>query len=384
MTTRTVTWTQSNARTLARQGLDEPLTVTPAAITSAMLAAQAQVLSAAELSVALRLGGGVTRTAVSDALWTEGSLVKTYGPRGTIHLLARDDLPMWTGALTSIPDSALRMPEAVGLTAARTEQIIAAIADALTDVHLTTDELTEAIVTRTGPWAGDLVMEAFQGKWPRWRQVTHLAAHRGVLAFAPNKGRRVAYTNPLTTPMEQREALGRLVVRYLGAYGPATSGHFARWLAAPQGWARQTFASLAGEGRIEPVRYEGDTAWVAAGDGEFPEGGPRGVRLLPYFDAYAIASQPRDLLFPGPARERALAGGQAGNYPVVLVDGTVAGVWHLKRSRKRIAVTVEPIGAALDRTATRAELSAQVERVAQVLESRATLTVGTVLVGPHA
>ncbi|MFE5858080.1 winged helix DNA-binding domain-containing protein [Streptomyces sp. NPDC056500] len=384
MTTRTVTWTQSNARTLSRQGLDTPLRATPAAVTSAMLAAQAQVLSAAELSVALRLGGGATRTTVRDALWTDGSLVKTYGPRGTIHLLARDDLPMWTGALTAIPGTASRAPEAVGLTAAQTEQVIDAIADALTDAQLTTDELTEAIVARTGPWAGDPVLEAFQGKWARWRQVTHLAAHRGVLAFAPNKGRRVAHTNPQAVPLEQGEALGRLVVRYLRAYGPATSAHFAKWLATPQGWAKEVFRSSAAEGRIEPVRYEGDTAFVAAGDGEFPAAEPRGVRLLPYFDAYTIASQPRELLFPGPARERALAGGQAGNYPVVLVDRTVAGVWHQKRSGKRIAVTVEPIGESLDRPASRAELAEQVERVAEVLEAQATLTVGKVLVGAHA
>lgn len=123
-------------------------------------------------------------------------------------------------------------------------------------------------------------------------------------------------------------------------------------------------------------------AWVVAGDTDFPTSPVRGVRLLPYFDAFAIASQPRERLFKGPAYERALAGGQAGNFPVLLVDGTVAGVWHLRRSGRRIAVTVEPL-TPLAGAGPRA-LEEQVERVAAIMEGTAELTVGPVAVGPHA
>jgi hypothetical protein len=329
-----VTWTQANARRLTRQGLAALAQGSPAEITAAMLGAHAQVLSAAELSAALRLDGGRTRTDVREALWTDGSLVKTYGQRGTIHLLAAADLPMWTGALSAIPAGPNPMPPGARMTEEQTEQVIGAIGDTLADAELTIDELTEAIVARTGSWAGDPVMEAFQGRWPRWRQAMHTAAHRGVLCFAPDRGRKAAYTSPGVTPMDGPAALAGLVRRYLSAYGPATSQHFARWLAAPKGWAVELFASLAVEGRIEEVVFAGGQAWVAAGDTGFPppDEPPRGVRLLPYFDAYTIASQPRELLFPGAAYERALAGGQAGNFPVVLVDGTVAGVWPQRRS----------------------------------------------------
>jgi hypothetical protein len=383
MTTRSVTWTEANARRLVRQGLAAPAGSSPAGIAAAMLGAHAQVLSAAELSLALRLDGGRTRTDVREALWTDGSLVKTYGPRGTVHLLAAADLPLWTGALSAIPAGASPMPADVRMTAEQTDQVVAAIGDALAGAELTIDELTDAIVARTGPWAGDRVMDAFQDKWPRWRQMTHTAAHRGVLAFGPNRGRKVTYTSPGVTPMESAAALSDLVRRYLHSYGPATPQHFATWLAAPRSWAIELFTTLAGEGAIEEVAFEGGPAWVAAGDTGFPDAPARGVRLLPYFDAYAIASQPRELLFPGAAYERALAGGQAGNYPVVLVDGTVAGVWHQRRSGRRIAVTVEPIGKTLG-AARRRELEEQVERVGEVLEGRAELTVGKVTVGAHA
>ncbi len=106
------------------------------------------------------------------------------------------------------------------------------------------------------------------------------------------------------------------------------------------------------------------------------------MRLLPYFDAFGIASQPRERLFPGAAYARATAGGQAGNFPVLLVDGEVAGVWHQRRSGRRIAVTVEPLGP-LDAARGRA-LEEQVERLGEVMEGTPELTVGKVTVGGHA
>jgi purine-cytosine permease-like protein len=56
-------------------------------IVGTICGAHVQVLSAAELSIALRVAG-VTRAEVREALWTERSLVKTFGPRGSVHLLS--------------------------------------------------------------------------------------------------------------------------------------------------------------------------------------------------------------------------------------------------------------------------------------------------------
>ena len=266
------------------------------------------------------------------------------------------------------------------MTREQEDQVVAAIGDALDGRQLTIDELSEEVVARTGPWAGDLVMEAFQGKWPRWRQVMHRAGRSGALCFAPNRGRKATYTRPPHfEPLPADEALAALVRHYLRAYGPATPQHFAKWAAAPPGWAVGLFDSVTG---LEEVDFEGAPAWVVAGDTDFPSEAVRGVRLLPYFDAYAIAAQPRQRMFPGGAYGRALAGGQAGNFPVVLVDGVVAGVWHQRRQGKRTTVTVEPLGRLTG--AQERELGEQVERVGEVLEARAELVVGKVTAGPHA
>jgi hypothetical protein len=228
-------------------------------------------------------------------------------------------------------------------------------------------------------------MPAFQDMWHRWRYVTDTVANRGALCFGPNRGRKVTYTNPSRwlpgfRPAEGQAALGELVKRYLFAYGPATPQQFARWLNAAPRWAAELFDALAAQ--LEQVELDGARAWVVAGDTSPPSVASQTVHLLPYFDAYTVGSYPRELLFPGPAAERALAGGQAGNFPVLLIDGVVAGVWHQRRSGKTIAITVEPLG---DLSAAQSRgLAEQVERVGAILEGTPQLAIGPVTAGPHA
>jgi hypothetical protein len=385
-TPASLTWSGVTARRMARQALTEPATdLGPAGIAGVLCGAHAQVLSAAELSIGRRIAGA-TRADIQRALWEDRTLVKTFGPRGTVHLLPAADLPMWTGALSALPSSVPAHPEPVRFSADQAEEVVAAIGDALADTELTIDQLTEAIVDRTGPWAGEQTMEAFGGRWPRWRQLTSTAAHRGMLCFGPDRGRKVTYTNPHRwlpsfRPHDGQAALRTLVMRYLYAYGPATPQHFARWLSIAPRRAVELFDELADE--LEYVELDGAPGWTLAGDTGTPPQPHRGIRLLGYFDAFVVAGQPRERLYPGAAATRGLTpAGQAGNYPVLLVDGVVGGVWHQRRSGRRLAITVEPLG---ELTATqRRQLDDEVELVGAVMEAEPTLTVGPVTVGPHA
>ncbi|MFD4373879.1 winged helix DNA-binding domain-containing protein [Streptomyces sp. NPDC058486] len=376
-----LTWSEASGRRLRRHGLTPPLTHGgPAAAAAAMCGAHAQVLSAAEVSIGLRLPGA-TRADVQNALWAERTLVKTFGPRGTIHLLPAADLALWCGALNAVPTAARHTAD-VRVTEAQTEELVEAIAAVLADAELTVDELTEALADRVGAWAVDPVIPAFQTMWPRWRQVTEIAAHRGVLCFGPNKGRKVTYTNPARrlpgfAPAPPAEAIDWLLGRYLHAYGPATPDHFARWLATNPAWARDLFATS----DLTEVSLEGTRAWVARDDTAFADPA-QGVLLLPHFDAFAVGSQPRELLYPGRAQARALSRGQAGNYPVLLVDGTVAGVWHQKKTGKTVTISVEPFTELTARQ--HKELAEQAHRIGSILEARPTLTLGTLTIGAHA
>jgi hypothetical protein len=383
-----VCWPAANVRRLQRHALHPPASAgtDPAEIAAAICGAHAQVLSAAELSLALRIEGA-TRTTIQHALWDDHRLIKTHGPRGTVHLLSTEDLPMWTAALSVIPSQS-PFPDGVRLTPAQAEEIVDAIGQALENAELTLDELDRAVVDLVGAWARDRVMPAFQDMWPRWRQAVGPAARRGVLCFGPNKGRRVTYTNPRRwlpgfRPAPEDEAIGTVITRYLYAYGPATPQQFAQWIGAPPGWASEQFERHTQE--LTKINLDSTSALVAGRDTEMPaEEDVRGsVLLLPYFDAYVVGSHPRDRLFPGKAATRALApSGQAGNYPVLLIDGVVAGVWHQRRSGRKIEVTVEPLTRLA--AAQRRALQTQVERVGEILEGQAHLTIGTVTIGGHA
>ena len=383
-----VSWPVANARRLQRHALlpPAPSGTDPAQIAAVICGAHAQVLSAAELSIALRIQGA-TRATVRRALWDEHKLIKTYGPRGTVHLLAADDLPSWTAALSAIPAHS-PFPDEVRPTPEQAEELVAAIGDALHAAELTIDELDRAVVQRVGPWAGERVMPAFQELWPRWRQVVGMAGHRGVLCFGPNRGRRVTYTNPRRwlphfKPAPEDEAIAKLIMAYLYAYGPATPQQFAQWIGAPPAWGMEQFERR--KGQLTEVILDGASTWVVEADTDMPapEQVAGSVLLLPYFDAYVVGSHPRDPLFPGKATQRARApSGQAGNYPVLIIDGVVAGVWHQRRSGKWIEVTVEPLTSLTERH--RGALEAQVLRIGKILEGASRLTIGMVNAGQHA
>src|SRR5260370_41351212 len=140
--------------------------------------------------------------------------------------------------MSAIPPTRTSQAKDVRLTPEQPEAVVEAIAVALAAAELSIDELSDAVIADTGPWAGDLVMPAFGGMWPRWRMALTTAAERGVLCFGPNRGRKVTYTNPRRwlpgfRPADGPAALAEVVRRYLYAYGPATPQQFAQWLAAP-------------------------------------------------------------------------------------------------------------------------------------------------------
>ena len=120
----------------------------------------------------------------------------------------------------------------------------------------------------------------------------------------------------------------------------------------------------------------GDTAFDA------PE--PPAVRLLPYFDAFAgRLAAARACCSRAGRRSGRWRAAQAGNFPVLLLDGVVGGVWHQKRSGRRVAITVEPLGRLTKRTARRRS-TPRSSGSARSSTRPPELSIGPIAVGPHA
>ncbi len=91
-------WDQVTAWRLAQHGLAPRLgRAGLLAAVQRMIGAQAQVMSAAELSLGARVTA-LTQEQVQQALWQDRTLVKTWAMRGTIHVFAAADLPLVVAA----------------------------------------------------------------------------------------------------------------------------------------------------------------------------------------------------------------------------------------------------------------------------------------------
>ncbi|HWN29070.1 MAG TPA: winged helix DNA-binding domain-containing protein [Actinomycetospora sp.] len=371
------------ARRAARHGLTVP--VAPERLADqvgAIGGAHAQVMSAAETSIGLRVAG-TTRDDVRTALWTDRTLVKAHGPRGTVHLLPSAHLGRWVAALSALAV----VPVGDVLTPAQVELVVDALAGAVGGAAepLTVDELGAAVAERVGPWALEPGLAAFGGAWPRWRAALVTAAHRGVLCGGPARGRHATYTSPgpwadLSVPPDADTASEEVLRAYLGAYGPATARDFAAWFGTTDRAATDLFARL--RDRLEPSSVDAAPGWVWAGDPVTDDHPAPGVRLLPHFDAYVVGGRPRPLLFPGEAAARGLKGGQAGTVPVVLRDGEVVGVWHGRRAGRRLELTVELLAGAGTR-AVRAAVEEQADRLGAIGGAEPRVAFGPVTAGKH-
>ena len=65
----------------------------------------------------------------------------------------------------------------------------------------------------------------------------------------------------------------------------------------------------------------------------------------------------------------------------MLIDGVVSGVWHQRRSGRKIDITVEPLTKLTAKH--RSELDDQVERIGEILEGKPAMTIGIVTARSH-
>jgi hypothetical protein len=338
---------------------------------------QAQVLSAAELAIGARVADS-TRQDVRAALWEQHTLVKTYGPRGTLHLLPADELPLWMAALQAA--EALSGPpwyQRAGLESSQANDLLNAIGAALDGRCLTRKELADAVTSRVGEWARERLLSA-------WGELLAPAALAGKLCFGPGSGTQVTFVraDQWIGHWEQHDpktALVELCRRYIATYGPANHQDIAHWFRLKPEQARALMESLATE--LEEVEFIGRRAWLLASDApdDPHEAGESALWLLPQYDCYLLGCGPRERIVPEVARPRVNTYGRgrfesATGLPVLLIDGAVAGMWERRKQGKTTELRVESF---VDLTARQHEqLAAEADRIGAFLGINMTLAFG--------
>jgi hypothetical protein len=301
---------------------------------------QAQEGPAAALAVGAR-ALGLTAAAVERARVETREVVRTWAMRGTLHLLATEDVGWLLGLFgPALIHGGRGRREQLGLDEAATARGLRALRE---------------ILEGGGPVRRSaLRAELKRRRIPSEGQATiHLAgraALEGLVCFGPDEGGETTFVWLKdwadVGPARPREAaLSELARRYLRGYAPATAEDLAAWAGLPLGEARQALGAIAGE--TAEVETPTGRAWMPGEQLEWLEAKRERrpvVRLLPRFDNLLLGYADRTAVVPEAHQKRLRPGGGM-VHAALLVDGRAVGTWRLKKGRGGATVEVEPFEA---------------------------------------
>ena len=283
----------------------------PVDVVRHLVGLQAQIPSAVALVIRARTSGAGIGDV--DRERDNGSIVRTWLMRRTLHLVAADDLDWLLAVLApTLLARAGRRYGQLGLDEGTLGRSVDVLVDMLGDGPLTRAQLFDRL--------------AAAGIDPSGQRGIHIVQHaalRGAVCFGPDRGNEPTWVSrPAASAagVDRTEALAELAQRYRTGYGPSDARDLAAWSGLSVTDARQ--------------------AWGLAGEshGDLDRDGDRVVRLLPHFDPYLLGYARRDLVVPAEHATKAWTGG---GYilPTVVVDGRVAGTWKIDRMKDTITVT---------------------------------------------
>lgn len=321
-----------------------------------MLALQAQDWPGARWSVGVRTA--VATEAEVIAACNAGEIVRSWPLRGTLHLVAAEDLG-WLLELTSARALASAAPRraTLGLTEADVERARDAAVGALPGrTSLSRPELLAAIE------AGGVATGGQRGYHLLW-----YLAQTGTLVLGPTSGGQQTFARLdawVTAPrrLDRDEALAELAVRYLRSHGPARVEDIVRWAGLTVRDVRRGLA-VGGEA-LAALEVEGETYLVAA---DAPDQAPEhGVaHLLPGFDEYLLGYRDRTAMLAPEYSNAIVPGGNGMFRPTLVADGEVVGTWTRRTGAREVALELAPFGP-LD-AATRSGLEAAAARYGRFL-----------------
>jgi uncharacterized protein YcaQ len=354
-----VSWDQVRAFRLRRHHLDQrgPRNALPA-IVGDMGGAQAQVLSAAQLSIWARVKG-LGKGDIDAALWRDRTLARAWSMRRTMFLLPSTQLAVFVRGSARRAEKEIRSVLRGGVPETTLDRVLQVALSSL-DKPISRTELAERVCKKLGlrmRWESG-------GGWGSTQKVPcvslgqrylsagyilHLLGARAVVCSGPNKGGEATFVRadawlPDWSDIGPEQAEDEILRRYLRSFGPATAQDFVAWTEMTLADARRIWGRQASN--LAPVSVEGWPAWILRRDVTTLENAvieQPAVRLLPHFDSYLLGHIGRAHLLEMRHHKRVYRN-QGWIAPVVLVEGRVAGVWEQHRDGDRLTVRVEPFG----------------------------------------
>jgi winged helix DNA-binding protein len=283
-------------------------------------------------------------------LLLERRVVRTWVMRSTIHLVTASDALALVPLLRPVVERAFRGTQfARDLAGVNLDELLATGRGLIEERPRTRAELAPILAER---WPGvppDSLVYALSYNLPVVQ-----ATPRGVWG---RTGPSAVTTIDawLGRPTEAEPDVSAIVLRYLGAFGPATVMDCQAWCGLTR--LRPVFERL--RPRLEAFRDEQGRELFDLPDAPRPDadvGAP--MRFLPEYDNVLLGHADRTRIIPA-GRRIPLPPGDGAARGTILVDGRLAGEWRIERSRDRSTakLVVEPFVALApaERTATEAE-----------------------------
>ena len=284
---------------------------------------QAQLMSAAGLGLRVR-SAGLPAGAIVRALDQERTIVRTWLMRGTLHLVAADDLGWLLGLLGPV-------------FAAGNETRQAQLG--LARLKLPGVDAIRRILADTGPLTRYELVDRLRRRGirldPKTQAPIHLirlAALQGVLCLGRDR--------------DNGEPTYVLINDWVGQ--PSSPAH-APALAEMAIRGKPAFLLKTRLKRSRP-----------------PAPGNPDVRLLPAFDTYLLGYRTRELTIPIPPLQRRLQRGGGWLHPALVVNGRAVGAWRLARTGGQQEVVIEPFEKLT--SAVRAGIEAEARDISRFLE----------------
>jgi hypothetical protein len=281
---------------------------------------------------------GATLASVEHARFVERSVVWTWAMRGTLHLLATDDLD-WLLPLvgTTFVAAAHRRRQQLGLDEETYGRGLCAVRERLAEQGPATREELAQVLVAAGLASGYRIE----------RHLFYRAALEGIICLGPDRGNKPNYVllaewlGRSLQPVAEEAALAELATRYLAAYAPATPADLAAWSGLPTALVRAAWQGV--EKTLVEVSIADRPAWLPRArlvELDAPPPDSRSVRLLPAFDTYLLGHRSRDLILEQPYAGRINAGGGMIR-AAILCDGQIVGTWQANRKGLRLKIAVD-------------------------------------------
>jgi len=325
------------AQLLARDEGSKPLSVVD--VVRQMVGLQAQDLMAASLQVRAR-SHGLVHGDVTNALYHDRTMVRTWCLRGTLHLVAAEDVRWLLDLLgESLIGAARRRRSQLGLNEATTERAVQVIEKALQKSGpLTRSEVFDRLASAHIPYESQAGIHLIR-----------TAGLMGLVCYGPERDGSETFVliddwiGSKGSAPRTGDATSELARRYLSAYGPAAHADLAWWSGLGAAVAKAAFNGFAGE--LVRVGVSEKPAFVLAshlGRGAGIARQENRVTLLPAFDPYLLGYKDRSLAVEAAYIKNVNVGGGMLK-PVVIANGHVVATWGSSKRRGLLEVSVEPL-----------------------------------------